>query len=1129
MPSATSSGYPASLAQGAPLTNVPEEPGQVTPTHGGLVAGHEYDIPVSNTQPISKPIPRSSTPSSAKPRPMSMPPQQNVQPTAAGTTSGHSHRRSADESKREQRRSASRIVGDYSLGKTLGAGSMGKVKLAYHTSTGERLAVKIVPRPNAASSTSATTPEAQAKQIAKDASKEIRSVREASLSMLLYHPYICGMREFIVQPNNYFMVSEYVNGGQLLDYIISHGRLRERVARKFARQISSALEYCHRNNVVHRDLKIENILISANGSIKLIDFGLSNLFNPAAHLSTFCGSLYFAAPELLNAKVYTGPEVDVWSFGVVLYVLVCGKVPFDDQSMPALHAKIKRGVVEYPAWLSADCKSLLARILVTNPALRATMHEIFHHPWMLRGHAGPQSVHFPKRSPLRSEDIDPAVVRGMTGFEFGTEKEITKKLTAILESEPYQRILRRSQDSASTIVHPSGADDGSPSRKTKRFSALGGLDFYRKKLFASSKASSSSSSSNGTVTNGAFPHTVSGSSIFDSSSLAASLEIDATRGFHPLISIYFLVREKIERERVYGRPIFASSKMSLEEAEAEKERLRALEPIAIPEASHISNGVEAVSPSNLSPLSPLAAAHVSAPSPKAKAPEDALASLPSSPVAVSPSRTIGHGRSATIRAPPASTHRRSQSLSQRPNAMSPWAGEHGEREPPRTAGPAITTFSEQETKAPAPEKEEHAKGGTLMRRFGSMLDGRERRRASMMIPRGSVDEQRIAEDLAQLHMDEGEGEKTLKGVTPSPSMPLPRAHVKDRPVDKSAHKRAATVMEPQGHASATTRHERRGSIGPGLGLFAANTIGRRWNTDRQKDRSGRASVDETRHDQEETTDEEALEQADKDFKPVFMKGLFSVQTTSSKSAQVLHADLRRVLDRMQVQHREIKGGFECIHSPSIDLTSVVPPSPAQLSSNGHSREPSGQKLGKKTSKLSFVNLRRGGDGDSIRSRTGVDTDKELPPRPSISVSRSGSSFLNIGGIASAGPASPAGPGADDDARSQRSGILLNGHQSNGNGTLSTSASRSASPTKSRFVPPIPRDFAASPVLDRPPTVLEKAPPVFEDSSNPLGVRFEVHVVKVPLLPLHGIQFRRVSGDAWQYQMLARRVLTELKL
>ncbi|KAI7819469.1 kinase-like domain-containing protein, partial [Kickxella alabastrina] len=130
--------------------------------------------------------------------------------------------------------------------------------------------------------------------------------------------------------------------------------------RKFARQIASAIDYCHHNSIVHRDLKIENILISANGNIKLIDFGLSNLFSPRSQLSTFCGSLYFAAPELLNAQPYVGPEVDLWSFGVVLYVLVCGKVPFDDQSMPALHAKIKRGHVEYPSWLSNECKHLLA-------------------------------------------------------------------------------------------------------------------------------------------------------------------------------------------------------------------------------------------------------------------------------------------------------------------------------------------------------------------------------------------------------------------------------------------------------------------------------------------------------------------------------------------------------------------------------------------------------------------------------------------------------------------------------------------------------------------------------------------------------------------------------------------------
>jgi serine/threonine protein kinase len=244
-------------------------------------------------------------------------------------------------------------------------------------------AVKIIPRyttPPQPSGDGTAEDEAIAKAIAKDVSKEIRTIREASISLLLHHPYICGMREMIVHTHHYYMVFEFIDGGQMLDYIISHGRLRERAARKFARQIASALEYCHRNSIVHRgasrretvvcflcvvdivpstlaDLKIENILISKTGNIKIIDFGLSNLYSPFDHLSTFCGSLYFAAPELLNAKVYTGPEVDVWSFGIVLYVLVCGKVPFDDQSMPALHAKIKRGLVEYPAWLSIGMSS----------------------------------------------------------------------------------------------------------------------------------------------------------------------------------------------------------------------------------------------------------------------------------------------------------------------------------------------------------------------------------------------------------------------------------------------------------------------------------------------------------------------------------------------------------------------------------------------------------------------------------------------------------------------------------------------------------------------------------------------------------------------------------------------------
>jgi serine/threonine protein kinase KIN1/2 len=287
-----------------------------------------------NSQDLSAaPAATNGTPTQAQaPLPASAPP-----PYATGSTSYQTTGR--------RRTSITTPTGTWSLGKTIGQGSMGKVKLAKNIETGETAAIKIVPRQS-------LDDHGNAKDERADRSKEIRTAREAALVSLLHHPYICKMVD--VQKTNYhwYMLFEYVNGGQMLDYIIAHGRLKEKQARKFGRQIASALDYCHRNNVVHRDLKIENILISKSGDIKIIDFGLSNLFSPRSLLKTFCGSLYFAAPELLQARQYTGPEVDVWSFGIVLYVLVCGKVPFDDQSMPQLHAKIKRGVVDYPQWLT---------------------------------------------------------------------------------------------------------------------------------------------------------------------------------------------------------------------------------------------------------------------------------------------------------------------------------------------------------------------------------------------------------------------------------------------------------------------------------------------------------------------------------------------------------------------------------------------------------------------------------------------------------------------------------------------------------------------------------------------------------------------------------------------------------
>ncbi|KAF7969621.1 hypothetical protein HWV62_26795 [Athelia sp. TMB] len=441
---------------------------------------------------------------------------------------------------------SNRILDDYTLGKTLGAGSMGKVKLATHKITGEKFAIKILPRVYPGLHTNDASPEVSAKQVAQDVSKEVRTLREAALSMLLHHPYICGMREIIIHQHHYYMVLEYVDGEQMLDYIITHGRLRERVARKFARQIGSALEYCHQNNVVHRDLKLEDILVSHTGNIKIIDFGLSNLYDPASHLSTFCSHSYYAAPEVLNGKAYTGPEVDVWSFGVILYVLVCGRVPFDDHSLPALHAKIRRGIVEYPAWLTAGCKHLLVRMLDTNPAARATLHEVINHPWMLRGFAGPPDPQLVHRDPLRADELDRQVIRGMEGFEFGTEDEIEAKLIEVLESESYRRVVQawdskhgngytRGGESVSNsslaILYEDKGEGGSRPKRQKfhRFS----FDFLRWKLF-SPRASPLSDESP-----------------------PSHEPANPTHGFHPLISTYYLAREKLERERMYGPGHFA--------------------------------------------------------------------------------------------------------------------------------------------------------------------------------------------------------------------------------------------------------------------------------------------------------------------------------------------------------------------------------------------------------------------------------------------------------------------------------------------------------------------------------------------------------------------------------------------
>lgn len=254
-------------------------------------------------------------------------------------------------------------IGRYQVIKTLGEGSFGKVKLAQHINTGQRVALKIINR----------------KTLAKS-DMQGRIEREISYLRLLRHPHIIKLYDVIKSKDEIIMVIEYA-GNELFDYIVQRGKMPEDEGRRFFQQIIAAVEYCHRHKIVHRDLKPENLLLDEKLNVKIADFGLSNIMTDGNFLKTSCGSPNYAAPEVISGKLYAGPEVDVWSSGVILYVMLCGRLPFDDEFIPALFKKISNGVYTLPNYLSSGAKNLLTRMLVVNPLNRITIHEIMEDEW----------------------------------------------------------------------------------------------------------------------------------------------------------------------------------------------------------------------------------------------------------------------------------------------------------------------------------------------------------------------------------------------------------------------------------------------------------------------------------------------------------------------------------------------------------------------------------------------------------------------------------------------------------------------------------------------------------------------------------------------------------------------------
>ncbi|XP_010030257.2 SNF1-related protein kinase catalytic subunit alpha KIN10 isoform X1 [Eucalyptus grandis] len=271
-----------------------------------------------------------------------------------------------EEPSRRTRSSEDPSLMNYRLIRNIGHGAFGKVKVATHRLTGTKVAIKILNRKKM-----------------REKCMEEKVSREIKIGKLLKHPHIIRLYETIESMANVYVVMEYAERGELFDYIVENRRIREDEARKFFQQIISGLEYCHNCRVVHRDLKPENLLLDSNGNVKIIDFGLSNIMRDGCLLKTSCGSTNYAAPEVLSGKLYSGPEVDIWSCGVVLYVVLCGTLPFDDESIPNLYNKIKSGVYTLPSHLTTGSRDLIARMIVVDPLRRLTIPEIRQHPWFL--------------------------------------------------------------------------------------------------------------------------------------------------------------------------------------------------------------------------------------------------------------------------------------------------------------------------------------------------------------------------------------------------------------------------------------------------------------------------------------------------------------------------------------------------------------------------------------------------------------------------------------------------------------------------------------------------------------------------------------------------------------------------
>ncbi|VDK45824.1 unnamed protein product [Anisakis simplex] len=308
-------------------------------------------------------------------------------------------------------------VGEYNIGKAIGKGNFAVVRLAKHSLSNTQIAVKIVNK----------------SRLDDDSMQKID--REIRILKTLVHPHIIKLYEVIRTEQHIYIVTEYASHGEVFEMLMDKGRVCESEARRLFQQTSCAVAYCHSHRIVHRDLKAENLLLDLHNNVKLIDFGFSNFQQPQSLLSTWCGSPPYAAPELLLGKEYDGMKADVWSLGVILYILVAGGFPFPGHSLDKLKCAVLAGQLKIPYWVSVECADLIRKMLTFHPGKRYSVENVVQHRWFVAEQSPKmqQLIHESVSSGLHpdtlsSPRLNPTVLLFMQQHTKCTEEQIVEEV-----------------------------------------------------------------------------------------------------------------------------------------------------------------------------------------------------------------------------------------------------------------------------------------------------------------------------------------------------------------------------------------------------------------------------------------------------------------------------------------------------------------------------------------------------------------------------------------------------------------------------------------------------------------------------------------------------------------------------